>query len=372
MNDDGARHSEAEAVALTKGSMSQSDAVCVPRSTLREVLDDGCCPLHLRLRLARALVPTPELDAKLDDETRGGSTGSSVPRRHVHYGMAALDSRCLDSVATHLPLAEVLNIRVCSREQLQWVMEQGAEEHGPRRLVYDRIRARLWMRRVQDLTAGTKDESVFETTMRSFSDEALRQRMEGEMQDALQHMEEQIHRFQAEVDRRLQEQERHVQKMVEERVQKELDSILEWEAVKEMVEKRTRELVFALYQFEVRPKFRNFEARMDSLQAEIEILHDAFAEANLRSKALFWAAHPPVLETAARGAWLGAAVSDSLLYSWRRRLTAACDCQPGPLSSRLKRLDHKALRSELLSGAVRSTRPAGAGVADGLARACPR
>merc|ERR1712187_381148 len=86
------------------------------------------------------------------------------------------------------PLAEVLSVRACSREPLQWVMERGAEDHGPRCWIYDRIRARLWMRRVADVTAGTRDESVFETRMRTFADDALRSRMENEMQEALQHM----------------------------------------------------------------------------------------------------------------------------------------------------------------------------------------
>merc|ERR1719382_1743821 len=123
-----------------------------------------------------------------------------------------------------------------------WAMQrdfapQANDEHGARHWVHDRIRARLWMRRIEDVTAGTKDESVFETRMRSLADEVLRSRMETEMQEALAHMEEQIHSFQAEVDRRLEEQEQHVRRMVEERVQKELDAILA-SGVQAMIEER--------------------------------------------------------------------------------------------------------------------------------------
>eukprot|EP00913_Durusdinium_trenchii_P007768 g7293.t2 len=41
-----------------------------------------------------------------------------------------------------------------------------------------------------------QDESVFETRLRKLADEALRTRMEGEMQDALHQMEEQVRTFQ--------------------------------------------------------------------------------------------------------------------------------------------------------------------------------
>merc|ERR1719183_3128436 len=94
--------------------------------------------------------------------------------------LATLNQHCLASLAAYLPLAEVLNVRACSREPLQWAMEREAEEQGPRHRVHDRIRTRLWMRRIADLTAGTKDESIFETQMRSLADEALRSRMEDE------------------------------------------------------------------------------------------------------------------------------------------------------------------------------------------------
>merc|ERR1719382_2432788 len=123
-----------------------------------------------------------------------------------------------------------------------WAMQrdfapQANDEHGARHWVHDRIRARLWMRRIEDVTAGTKDETVFETRMRTLADDALRSRMETEMEEALAHMEDQIRTFQAEVDRRLEEQEEHVRRLVEERVQKELDAILA-SGVQAMIEER--------------------------------------------------------------------------------------------------------------------------------------
>merc|ERR1712039_599777 len=116
----------------------------------------------------------------------------------------------------------------------------GTEEHGTRRWIHNRIRVRLWMCRIADLTAGTNDESIFETQLRSLADEALRSRLNAEMQEALVHVEEQIHRFQAEVDRRFEDQERDVRRAVEERVQQELNTILAAEVVKvqTMVEQR--------------------------------------------------------------------------------------------------------------------------------------
>merc|ERR1719171_511370 len=96
--------------------------------------------------------------------------------------------------------------------------------------VHNRMRARLWMQRVSDLTKDTEDETLFETQVRSFANDALRRRMEGEMIEAKLHMERQIHAFQGEVDRRMEEQALRVHAIVEERVQQQLDARLtdEW------------------------------------------------------------------------------------------------------------------------------------------------
>lgn len=318
---------------------SPHDIVPVPRSLLREVLSDGCCPLHLRLQLSRCLsgevaplgvVDLPVSDGACDLVAESGTSEWEAASLPVEAGvLATLDPRCLAGVAGYLPLAEVLVVRACSREPLQWAMQRQAQEHGPRHRVHDRIRTRLWMRRIADLTAGTKDESVFETQMRSLADEALRSRMEDEMQVALAHMEEQIQTFQAEVDRRLEEQERHVRRMVEERVQQELDAILVSEVAKVqvMVEERVRERVSAIFRREVRETVRELQDKLDNLVQENQTLSDAFAEANLRAKTFFWALNPPPLRTAIMA---GVGFSPCYALSLKRRVAVGSACQALP------------------------------------------
>lgn len=323
---------------------SAHDIVPVPRGLLREVLADGCCPLHIRLQLSRYLdgkvapLPVAWCDGVIEepsdavgkvetgDDDENAVLDVSVP---AAVGvLATLDSRCLAGVAAYLPLAEVLSVRACSREPLEWVMqgECEADEQGPCHRVHNRIRTRLWMRRIADLTAGTKDESVFETQLRSLADEALRSRMEEEMQEALAHMEEQIQSFQAEVDRRLEEQERHVRRMVEERVQQELDAILVSEVAKVqvMVEERVRERVSAIFRREVRETVSELQDKLDCLLNENTTLSDAFAEANLRAKTFFWALNPAPLRTAAL---FGIGFSPCYAFSLKRRVAIGSACQ---------------------------------------------
>jgi len=211
-------------------------------------------------------------------------------------------------------------------------MQRGAEDHGPRHWVHDRIRARLWMRRVADLTKGTKDESVFETQMQSLADEVLRSRMEAEMQEALAHMENEIRAFQAEVDRRLEEQEQNVRRLVDERVQQELDTVLASEIVKvqSMVEERVRERVSAIFRREVRETVRELQTKLDSLVKENELLRDAFAEANLRAKSYFWVMNPPLLQTSIA---VSLGLNASALFSLSRRAAVASTCHSYPISS---------------------------------------
>lgn len=349
------------------GDAGSEDDVLAPRSLLREVIADGCCPLHLRLRILRLLqasphdspidrwVPAALSDAYCANSTcveriaalpQGGDAALSVAvDTDVSLdNFAALNNCCLAAVSSFLPLSDVLEVRACGQEPLQWAMEHHdgiaeTEADGnvpPQRVVHDRIRTRLWMRRIQDITSGTKDESIFETRIRNLADTALRSRMETEMQDALQHMEEQIQRFQAEVDQRLEEQERHVRRMVEERVQRELDSILHSEIAKMqiMVEERVRERVAATFQREVRETVRDLRTRLDSLVDENELLRDAFAEANLRAKCLFWAHSSPLMQsTATATACLGAAASRILLFSLKRRVAVAASWHPGLVRS---------------------------------------
>mmetsp|Transcript_80277 Transcript_80277/g.178166 ORF Transcript_80277/g.178166 Transcript_80277/m.178166 type:complete len:318 (-) Transcript_80277:15-968(-) len=313
--------------------LGEDSAVPVPCHLLREVITDGCCPMHLRLQLAQLLAQAGEEPAAPSQHVRDQAAPCGEARFCIEASgpLASLDRRCLANVASYLPLAEVLSVRTCSHESLQTAMQREAAEHGPRHWVHDRIRTRLWMRRIADLTHGTKDESVFETQMRSLADEALRSRMETEMQEALTHMEEQIRTFQAEVDRRLEEQEQHVRRLVEERVQQELDTILASEVVKvqKMVEERVRERVSAIFRREVRETVRELQAKLDALVEENKLLQDAFAEANLRAKTLFWATHPqPLLQTAMTGTGLGLG-AEEVLFSLKRRAALACTSWPG-------------------------------------------
>lgn len=275
----------------------------MPRQLLQEVIADGACPLHLRLQLVRAL----SCNLLERDGNSSGSFSRPQPeaaeeqrRLECHsctsaVSMSDLDHRCLIGVAGYLPYAEVLTLRTSSREHLQWAMQcTGSHKDGPGRRVHDRIRARLWMRRVADLTSGTKDESVFETRMRSLADEALRSRMKTEMQEALTHMEQQIRAFQADVDRRLEEQEQHVRQLVEERVQTELETILASEIVKvhNVIEERVRSRVSAIFKQELRDRIQDLHSKLEALAQENQVLRDAFAEANHRSRCAFWALHP--------------------------------------------------------------------------------
>merc|ERR1712190_364131 len=109
--------------------------------------------------------------------------------------------------------------------------------------------------------------------MRSLADEAMRSRMETEMQEALVHMEDQIRAFQTEVEKRLREQEQHMRCLVEERVQQELDAILATEVVKvqAMVEERVKERVSAIFQGEVREVVKELQSKLDCLGNENEM-----------------------------------------------------------------------------------------------------
>merc|ERR1712232_815271 len=169
-------------------------------------------------------------------------------------------------------------------------------------------------------------------------------------------MEQQIHQFQSEVDRRLEEQERHMKRMVEERVQQELDSILATEVVKvqAMVEERVRERVVSTFRREVRETVHELQSKLDSLVDENELLRDAFAEANFRSKCQFWALHPPPL--------LGALnhrssrhIADIMITSMKRRSLMACCWHPG--------LEHPSAPPPQLIQAVSSGAPRGYSIA---------
>ncbi|CAE8634168.1 unnamed protein product, partial [Polarella glacialis] len=85
----------------------------------------------------------------------GARESSEEPEMEGSGALSGL-GHCVACVASFLPLAEVLATRACSREPLQWATQRGDSEHGLQHWVHVRIRARLWMRRLEDVLAGTK------------------------------------------------------------------------------------------------------------------------------------------------------------------------------------------------------------------------
>lgn len=225
--------------------------VPVPRDVIREVIEDGCCPLHLRLQLRRALQGDPIVDIE-------------AALKNCTSPLTTLDPRCLAAVASHLSLASVLSLRTGSSGALQWAMQRPVADEAPLQQVHDRVRARLWMRRVAEVTAGTDDETVFETRLRSYADEALRTRMEAELREALDNSERQIRAFQDEVGRRMEEQEQHTRSLVEAQVQEGLDAILAVEIakVRAVVEEQVLERVGGALQREIRRAVRDLRVEL--------------------------------------------------------------------------------------------------------------
>eukprot|EP00927_Polykrikos_kofoidii_P060595 TRINITY_DN55532_c0_g1_i1.p1 TRINITY_DN55532_c0_g1~~TRINITY_DN55532_c0_g1_i1.p1 ORF type:complete len:579 (+),score=97.16 TRINITY_DN55532_c0_g1_i1:59-1795(+) len=262
-------------------AVGQQDVVPVPRTLLRQILDDGSCPLHLRNILARLM----------DD---------GVPVKHRHFAHVCWGiEHCLTHIAGHLSLADILAVRATSSTSLEWAMVHAAgHEIGILSTVRDRVRVRLWMQRVFELTHGTKDETIFETHVRGFAYDALRRRMEAEMREAKLDMERQIQNFQAEVDFRLEEQAIRVPSIVEERVQQQLDMILanEMERVRALVEERFQGRLRSVVQREVQSTVCEMQVRLAMLARENDRLRTAFFEqldhSDLCFRSLVWALSP--------------------------------------------------------------------------------
>lgn len=322
-------------MAKTAGSPQGDEDVLVPRRLLLEVIADGCCPIHLRLQLSRAVASCSDRSELALEEPEEVEEESALPKA----GPAAsepqevgLTRHDLSAVATFLSLAELLELRTSSREVVQLVMQRTGESAAEQlSRVHDRIRTRLWMQRIEVVTAGTKDESVFETRLKSLADEALRTRMESEMQGALVQMEEQVRNFQGVVDRRLQEQEQTMKRMVEERVQQELDTILRSEMMKvqAMVEQKVRERVGAIFRREIQTTVRQLQEKLEELAKENSVLRDAFAEANLRSKCFYWARNPPIFQSATA---IASGMPSTALFSMKIRASLAATFPDVPLS----------------------------------------
>lgn len=124
---------------------------------------------------------------------------------------------------------------------------------------HDKIRVRLWLQRLADITAGGADEEVFDSSIRSFVDKTMRRRLEAEvvaakfgmaeevraakanMLQCVQAISEEVDRrvhekvaaLQDEFDRRVNEQDLALREMVERRVS------MQTEAMKAEVDRRT-------------------------------------------------------------------------------------------------------------------------------------
>merc|ERR1719210_2702522 len=131
------------------------DTVLVPRRLLREVIADGCCPLHLRLQLVQAISvdgrgPASTVDTLLDAKrdarpcgmlgTKEESLNASCSADPISALLAGCilepQKQCLMGVVPYLPLAEVLSARACGHKPLQWAMQVGTEECGPLRQIH--------------------------------------------------------------------------------------------------------------------------------------------------------------------------------------------------------------------------------------------
>lgn len=303
-----------------------TELVPVPKGLLRQLLEDGICPLHLRLQIARLLKKAVHRESMLvgrgvaemvaaeslqvrephdflqpvEQERSGSSMCCPRPAGPLHLRTG----HCVAFIAAGLSLADLLAVRTTGSAGLEWAMLYagacGDDDAGlgPSAEVCNRIQVRLWLQRIGDMTKDTEDETVFETQTRAFAHDALRRRMEAEMQEAKVDMERQIHRFQAEVDRRMEEQAVRVHAIVEDRVQQQLDVILatEMEKVRVLVDERVQGRIRAVVQKEVQATVCEMQVRLATLAQENGRLRTAFLEhldhSDLCFRSLLWALNP--------------------------------------------------------------------------------
>jgi len=117
--------------------------------------------------------------------------------------------------------------------------------------LHNRIRVRLWMQRLGAIATNIADERYFETRMRSFTDDALRRRLEDEMQAAKQRMEEEVRDAKATMLQCVQVVSEEVDRRVRDKVaalQEELDqrTAAQSRDLRDLVERRVYEQTAAL------------------------------------------------------------------------------------------------------------------------------
>jgi hypothetical protein len=268
-----------------------TDVVC---SHAEEVVDDPRVMAVVTTQSSDEMARDVRRDEAGEVEKHGISDELTVISHSTTPVLAKLTGPELALIVARLPLAEVLAVRATSVMGVEWSMHRAVSGLEELKKVHDRIRARLWIQRVADLTKDTDDETVFESQVRTLANNALRRRMEGEMIEAKLHMERQIHLFQGEVDRRMEEQALRVHAIVEERVQQQFDAILvaEMEKVRTMVEERVQERVRTVVQSEVRATVCEVQSRLAALARENDCLRAAFIEhSDLCFRSLAWAHH---------------------------------------------------------------------------------
>lgn len=230
-----------------------------------------------------------------------------------------LSAPCLVLVVCGLPLPEILALRAVNSSALHWAMDSAIAHLGEVCQAHHRIRTRLWIQRLEEINRHTTDESLYDSKVRRLADEALRRRMEAEMADARQDMENRIRDFHVEVDRRMEAQAVRVHAIVEERVQQQLDTILaaEMEKVRVLVEERVQGRVRQVVQREVYATVCEMQAKLATLAKENEKLRAVFLEhlehSDLCFRSLVWALSPTSTGLFAR--------TLRLIWCCRRRFT---------------------------------------------------
>lgn len=276
------------------------ETVAVPCTLVRELLADGTCPLHLRLQLQRLLdAQHKKAEPEITDveEVDRAVASQAAPEPPSPLTLAALGPM-LALALQWLELPDVLAARAVSSCCLQWASHSACEPLGAVSVAHRRIKSRLWIECVAAANKGSKDETVYESRVRQLADDALRRRMEVEMTQARTEMERQIRNFQAEVDRRMEQQAVRVHAIVEERVQQQLHTMLasEMEKVRMLVEERVQARVRAVVQREVHQTVYDMQVRTGVLEQENEHLRRALTEhlehADLCCRALVWALSP--------------------------------------------------------------------------------
>jgi len=233
-------------------SAAKLGSVAVPRHVVHELLEDCGSAAHVQVQLMRALA---------------GNLCGRHGAAFATTGLQGLDGCCTSAIASFLPQTDVLSVRAAGVEPLCNIMvshlceedDAGSNSNelseapltSSLSTVHERIRVRLLLRRLSEITAHTPDEHVFETQVRSFVDESLRRRLEGEVAAAKKGMEEEVRMAKAGMLRCVQEISVEVDRRVHDKIaalQEEMDRLSAEQArgLREMIEKRVCEQTAAL------------------------------------------------------------------------------------------------------------------------------